>query len=92
MNPRVKEVRPHKDYTLSLIFDNGEEGVFDVSPYLGKGLFSQLKDRRVFNSVRPFLGSVQWENGLDLCPDTLYLGSQRPAKAQAGESGAISGK
>ncbi|MDE0158434.1 MAG: DUF2442 domain-containing protein [Gammaproteobacteria bacterium] len=77
MNPRVKEVRAHKDYTLSLIFDNGEEGVFDVSPYLEKGLFSQLKDRRVFNSVRPFLGSVQWENGLDLCPDTLYLDSHR---------------
>ena len=77
MNPRVKEVRPHQDYTLSLTFDNGEEGVFDVSPYLEKGLFSQLKDRRVFNSVRPFLGSVQWENGLDLCPDTLYLDSHR---------------
>ncbi|MCY3751306.1 MAG: DUF2442 domain-containing protein [Gammaproteobacteria bacterium] len=75
MNPRVKEVRPPKNYTLSLIFDNGEEGVFDVSPYLEKGLFSQLKDRRVFNSVRPFLGSVQWDNGLDLCPDTLYLDS-----------------
>ena len=77
MNPRVKEVRPRKDYTLSLVFDNGEEGVFDVSPYLEKGLFSQLKDRRVFNSVKPFLGSVQWENGLDLCSDTLYLDSLR---------------
>ena len=63
-----------------------------MSPYLEKGLFSQLKDRRVFNSVRPFLGSVQWENGLDLCPDTLYLDSQRPAKTQAGDIGAISGK
>ena len=83
MNPRVKEVRPQKDYTLSLIFDNGEEEVFDVSPYLEKGLFSQLKDRRVFNSVKPFLGSVQWENGLDLCPDTLYLDSLRPTKTQA---------
>ena len=51
---------------------NGEEGVFDVSPYLEKGLFSRLKDRIVFNSARPFPGSVQWENGLDLCPDMLY--------------------
>ena len=80
MNPRVKAVRPRKDYMLSLVFDNGEEGVFDVSPYLEKGQFSRLKDRRVFNSVKPFLGSVQWENGLDLCPDTLYLDSQRLAK------------
>ncbi len=77
MNPRVKQVYPNGNYTLMLIFDNGEKGVFDVSPYLEKGIFSQLKDKRVFNSVRPFLGSIQWGNGLDLCPDTLYLDSSR---------------
>ncbi len=75
MNPRVKEVYPNSNYTLILIFDNGEKGLFDVSPYLEKGIFSQLKDLRIFNSVRPFLGSIQWGNGLDLCPDTLYLDS-----------------
>ncbi len=26
----------------------------------------------MFNSVKPFLGSVQWQNGQDLYPDTLY--------------------
>ena len=77
MNPRVKEVHPNSDYTLSLIFDNGEEGVFDVSPYLDKGIFSQLTDKKIFNSVKPVLGSIQWGNGLDLCPDTLYLDSKR---------------
>ena len=29
----------------------------------------------IFNSVKPFLGSVQWQNGQDFCPDTLYLES-----------------
>jgi hypothetical protein len=77
MNPRVKQVYPNNDYTLLLIFDNGEKGIFDVSPYLEKGIFSQLKDWRVFNSVKPFLGSIQWGNGLDFCPDTLYLDSDR---------------
>ena len=66
MNPRVKEVHPNNDYTLSLIFDNGE-----------KGIFTQLKNRKTFNSVKPFLGSIQWKNGIDLCPDTLYLDSNR---------------
>jgi hypothetical protein len=73
MNPRVKEVHPADDYTLSVIFDNGEKGIFDVSPYLDRGIFTQLKDKKIFNSVRPFLGSIQWGNGLDLCPDTIYL-------------------
>lgn len=47
--------------------------IFDVKPYLETGMFSELKNLAVFNSVKPFFGSVQWENGLDLCPDTLYI-------------------
>jgi hypothetical protein len=73
MNPRIKKVHPNEDYTLSILFDNNEEKIFDVKPYLEKGIFKQLKDRRIFNSVKPFLGSIQWQNGLDFCPDTLYL-------------------
>ncbi|MBF0336819.1 MAG: DUF2442 domain-containing protein [Nitrospirae bacterium] len=78
MNPRVTEVHPREDYTLTLVFDNNEERVFDVKPYLNKGIFKQLNDIRIFNSVKPFLGSIQWMNGLDFCPDTLYLESKTP--------------
>ncbi len=45
---------------------------FDVKPYLDKGIFQELKDWSLFNSVKPCLGSVQWKNGQDFCPDTLY--------------------
>ncbi len=75
MNPRVKDVKPNADYTITITFDNGEVRVFDVKPYMGKGIFRELRDKKVFNSVRPFLGSVQWVNGQDFCPDTLYLDS-----------------
>ena len=73
MNPRVKDVKPNSDYTLTLVFDNGERKNFDVKPYLDKGVFKELKNLKVFNAVRPFLGSVAWPNGQDFCPDTLYL-------------------
>lgn len=75
MNPRVKKVRPGKNFTLILVFDNGEKRIFDVKPYLDKGVFRELKNPQFFNSVRPFLGSIQWKNGQDLCPDMLYLDS-----------------
>ena len=75
MNPRINAVRPNDDYTLYLLFDNSEEKVFDVKPYLDKGLFKQLKNIEFFKSVKPCLVSIQWANGLDLCPDTLYLDS-----------------
>ena len=37
---------------LELEFSNGERRVFDVKPYLGKGIFRQLKHRSYFASVR----------------------------------------
>lgn len=88
MNPRVKAVRPKSDYTLTLEFTNGEIRVFDVKPYLSKGIFRELQDLQFFNSVRPVLGSVQWVNGQDFCPDTLYLDST-PIVEQTEESSAL---
>ncbi len=75
MNPRVKAVKPNPDYTLTLLFTNDEVRLFDVKPYLGLGIFAELKDLSLFNTVKPFLGSIQWQNGQDFCPDTLYLDS-----------------
>jgi len=77
MNPRVKEATSGQNYTVHLIFDNGEEGVFDVKPYLDKGVFKELKNLIFFNSVKPFMGTIQWKNGQDFCPDTLYIESRR---------------
>ena len=75
MNPRVVAVRPNPDYTLILTFANGEVRTFDVKPYMNIGIFRELQDQRNFNSVRPSLGSIQWQTGQDFCPDTLYLDS-----------------
>ncbi|RKZ35191.1 MAG: DUF2442 domain-containing protein [Gammaproteobacteria bacterium] len=80
MNPRVEHVKPNLNYTITLTFNNGEVKVFDVKPYLDKGIFRELKEISLFNSVKPFLGSVQWQNGQDFCPDSLYLESKCPKK------------
>ena len=77
MNPRIKEVYPLKKYQLHLIFSNGEEKIFDTTPFLDLGVFNSLKDPVVFNTVRPFLGSIIWANDVDICPDMLYLDSKK---------------
>ena len=77
MNPRVKEVKPNSDYKLEILFTNREEKIFDMKPYLNIGVFKELKDENLFNTVKPFLGSIQWKNGQDLCPDTLYLDGEK---------------
>lgn len=76
MNPRVINVKPEQNFLLLLTFGNGEVKRFDVKPYLEIGIFKELKDLSLFNSVKPFLGSIQWANGVDLCPDTLYMESK----------------
>ncbi|GAK60571.1 hypothetical protein U27_00468 [Candidatus Vecturithrix granuli] len=75
MNPRVIKVQPNQDYTLTLVFTNGEVHMFDVKPYLHSGIFQELQDIPTFQAVKPILGSIQWQTGQDLCPDTLYLDS-----------------
>jgi hypothetical protein len=73
MNPRVIEVKPKSDYTLEILFTNSERKIFDVKPYLDKGIFKELKNTEVFRSVKVEDGSVSWTGGQDFCPDTLYL-------------------
>lgn len=76
MYPRIKDVKAQDDYKILLTFTNDELKLFDMKPYINKGFFKQLQDRNYFNTVKPFMDSIQWKNGQDLCPDTLYLDSQ----------------
>jgi len=77
MNPRVIDVKPVANYMLHLWFTNGEEGILDMKPYLDRGIFRELRAPSMFNSVRPFIGTIQWANEADLCPDTVYLDSEK---------------
>lgn len=76
MNPRVAEVVANDDFTLTLTFTNGEVKVFDVKPYLGKGVFQELRDLKLFRTVKVAMGTVQWLHEQDFCPDTLYVESK----------------
>ena len=68
----VKEVKPLSNYNLLLKFDNNEERIFDVKPYLEIGKFQELKDKKLFKSVKICFDSIEWDNQLDLDPELLY--------------------
>jgi hypothetical protein len=80
MNPYVKSVQPQDDYCLLLTFENGEKRIFDLKPYLSKGVFTRLQNIALFKTVRVVSGSVEWHGEIDLSYDTLYLES-KPVKA-----------
>lgn len=73
----VKSVKALNDYKLLITFKNDEEKVFDVKPYLDTGIFAELKDVSIFNSVRVSFDTVEWNNGADICPEVLYSDSVR---------------
>lgn len=76
MNPHVKSVNALDDYQLTLEFENGERRIFDLTPYLCRGIFIRLQNRALFQAARVVAGSVEWPGGLDLSYDTLYLEGQ----------------
>lgn len=83
MNPSVSSVHPLEDYRLEVLFENGERRIFDVSPYLYRGVFVRLQNRALFEAVTVVAGSVEWPGGLDLSDDTLYVESRSIAEPVA---------
>lgn len=73
MNPEVKFAEAMPDYKLKIQFVNNETREFDVTPFLDKGIFTELKDENYFNQVRVSFGAVEWPNEQDFSKDTLYL-------------------
>ena len=43
----IVEVEPLEDYKLLLKFENNAERLFDVSPYLKVGKYSELKNKSI---------------------------------------------
>lgn len=73
MNPKVTAVEPMDSYLLRLTFENNDVRVFDVSPFLEKGIFQELKDKNYFRQVSVAFGGIQWPHEQDFSKDTLYV-------------------
>lgn len=72
---KVVSVRPNKDFSLDLKFNDGSARIFDVKPYLDLGVFTELKDLNYFSQVKIAFGTVQWPHEQDISPETLYIES-----------------
>lgn len=72
---RIKKVKPLENYELLIEFENGEKRVKDMKPYLDKGVFSKLKNKNFFNTVKVSYGTICWGENIDLCSDNIYITS-----------------
>jgi len=71
---RIIKVKVLENYKLWLRFDDGVEGIVDLSKLVGKGVFKKWKDKKFFESVKinSQTGTLTWGEEIDLCSDTLY--------------------
>jgi Protein of unknown function (DUF2442). len=76
MTPKIREVVPLADYKIRVTYANDEKRLFDVKPFLSRGLFSALSDEAVFKTAHISFDSVAWSNGVDIDPEELYLNSK----------------
>ena len=60
MQIQVNTVQIGNGYTLHLQFSDGKKRTFDVTPYLDKGIFKKLQDKRMFDSAHVENGTVVW--------------------------------
>ena len=72
----VKNVRPLSDFKLAITFENGAEKLFDAKPYLENGIFRELKNEKLFNTVHVSFDTIEWDNGADLDPELLFTESR----------------
>ena len=57
--PAIKKVQPTDDYKLILTFSNGEKWLFDMKPYLNKGIFIELLNLSMFNTAHVSFDTVE---------------------------------
>ena len=75
LGPRVLAVTPMEDYKLLITFTNGERRIFDAKSLFNLTVFKPLMNKAFFQLVAVDHGAISWPQGIDYCPDTLYVES-----------------
>lgn len=86
---KLVNVRANEDFTLTLLFDNGEKKIYGMKQFIEKNtVFKQLSNFQLFKLVYidengniawdkdPNVNSLEhWENKIDISSDTCYVKS-----------------
>ena len=68
------EVKALSKYQIWVRYQDGNEGIVDLSELSGQGVFKVWDDGDCFFKVHiSETGAVAWGESLDICPDAIYL-------------------
>ncbi len=77
---RISAVRAMPGYKLWVRFNDGTEGTVALSGLIHSehaGVFTALRDKKLFAQVTLNYGAVTWPGELDLAPDAMYEAIRR---------------
>lgn len=81
----VVAVSPVRDFIVDVTFSDGSSRKIDLEPYLHGPIFEPIRrDRQTFRTIKVQAGTIGWENGADIDPDTLYYDGNPPWAAPGG--------
>ena len=69
---KINSINYLNNYKIEVQFENNEIKICDITEFLNKGSFVDLKDLDIFKNIKNTGFSIEWSNGLDLSSDTLY--------------------
>lgn len=72
--PALVDVKPLKNYRLSVRFSDGATGIIDLSEFAGKGVFALWNDYNRFEKVTiGSSGELVWNDEVDMDGLAVYL-------------------
>jgi hypothetical protein len=70
---KVVKIEYLQNYVFKIVFDDNSCGEVDFLEYIEKwDVFKPLRDLQLFKSAIIDGGTIAWENGADIAPETLY--------------------
>jgi hypothetical protein len=78
---KIIQVKPNRDFTIHVYFDDGHIKLFDMKPLLNKGVFKQISDIGSFLEKCTVMNdTLAWDlsghfdpaNCIDIDPETIY--------------------
>ena len=64
MKPKLIKINCNDDFTINLYYENNEDRVFDLKPFLNIGKYAELKDINLFKTAHISFNSIEWFNNL----------------------------
>ena len=71
----IKDAKYVGDYRIEVSFNDGRNGIVDLSSSLHGTVFAPLKDKSIFARLKvdKELETITWPNGADFAPEFLYF-------------------